>query len=110
MRLPRPDADSWTSLAIATASSFSRSRSQACVSPPVSGREPILTVGMRTRSWSNATISSRASSTEARRADSSGMHYACQDMSNVQIYVIYDGDPDGPVDRLAHAVADGAAS
>jgi NAD(P)H dehydrogenase (quinone) len=31
-------------------------------------------------------------------------------MSTVQVYVIYDGDPDGPIDRLAHAVADGAAS
>jgi NAD(P)H dehydrogenase (quinone) len=38
------------------------------------------------------------------------MDYACQDMSTVQVYVIYDGDPDGPIDRLAHAVADGAAS
>jgi NAD(P)H dehydrogenase (quinone) len=31
-------------------------------------------------------------------------------MSTVQVYVIYDGDPDGPIDRMAHAVADGAAS
>jgi NAD(P)H dehydrogenase (quinone) len=31
-------------------------------------------------------------------------------MSTVQVYVIYDGDPDGPIDRLAHAVGEGAAS
>src|SRR5437660_6170364 len=31
-------------------------------------------------------------------------------MSTVQVYVIYDGDPDGPIDRMAHAVAEGAAS
>src|ERR1700716_4207189 len=31
-------------------------------------------------------------------------------MSTVQVYVIYDGDPDGPLDRLAHAVADGVSS
>jgi len=26
------------------------------------------------------------------------------------VYIVYDGDPDGPLDRLAHAVQDGAAS
>jgi NAD(P)H dehydrogenase (quinone) len=26
------------------------------------------------------------------------------------VYVIYDGDPDGPIDRLAHAIAEGAES
>jgi NAD(P)H dehydrogenase (quinone) len=26
------------------------------------------------------------------------------------VYVIYDGDPDGPIDRLAHAIAEGAQS
>ena len=31
-------------------------------------------------------------------------------MSTVQVYVVYDGDPDGPIDRMAHAVADGASS
>jgi NAD(P)H dehydrogenase (quinone) len=31
-------------------------------------------------------------------------------MSTVQVYVIYDGDPDGPIDRLARAVEEGAAS
>jgi NAD(P)H dehydrogenase (quinone) len=31
-------------------------------------------------------------------------------MSSVSVYVIYDGDPDGPIDRLAKAVADGVAS
>jgi NAD(P)H dehydrogenase (quinone) len=30
-------------------------------------------------------------------------------MSTVQVYVIYDGDPDGPIDRMAHAVVEGAA-
>jgi NAD(P)H dehydrogenase (quinone) len=27
-----------------------------------------------------------------------------------QVYIIYDGDPEGPIDRLAHAIADGARS
>jgi hypothetical protein len=31
-------------------------------------------------------------------------------MSTVQVYVVYDGDPDGPIDRMARAVADGASS
>src|ERR1700716_134788 len=31
-------------------------------------------------------------------------------MSSVTVYVIYDGDPDGPIDRLAHAVSEGAGS
>jgi NAD(P)H dehydrogenase (quinone) len=31
-------------------------------------------------------------------------------MPPVSVYVIYDGDPDGPIDRLAHAIRDGAAS
>jgi NAD(P)H dehydrogenase (quinone) len=31
-------------------------------------------------------------------------------MASVNVYVIYDGDPEGPIDRLAHAVGDGAAS
>jgi NAD(P)H dehydrogenase (quinone) len=35
----------------------------------------------------------------------------CRPMSSsVQVYVIYDGDPDGPIDRMAHAVVEGAAS
>jgi NAD(P)H dehydrogenase (quinone) len=29
---------------------------------------------------------------------------------STQVYVVYDGDPDGPIDRLAHAIQDGAAS
>ena len=28
---------------------------------------------------------------------------------STQVYVIFDGDPDGPIDRLAHAIGDGAA-
>jgi NAD(P)H dehydrogenase (quinone) len=31
-------------------------------------------------------------------------------MTSVRVYIIYDGDPDGPIDRLAHAVAEGAES
>jgi NAD(P)H dehydrogenase (quinone) len=31
-------------------------------------------------------------------------------MSLVRVYVIYDGDPSGPMDRLAHAVVEGAES
>ena len=31
-------------------------------------------------------------------------------MSTAQVYIIYDGDPDGPIDRMAHAVMEGAAS
>jgi NAD(P)H dehydrogenase (quinone) len=31
-------------------------------------------------------------------------------MSAVSVYVIYDGDPSGPMDRLAHAVVEGAES
>ena len=31
-------------------------------------------------------------------------------MTAVSVYVLYDGDPDGPMDRLAHAVREGAAS
>jgi NAD(P)H dehydrogenase (quinone) len=31
-------------------------------------------------------------------------------MPSLTVYVIYDGDPGGPIDRLAHAVRDGAAS
>jgi NAD(P)H dehydrogenase (quinone) len=27
---------------------------------------------------------------------------------SILVYVIYDGDPDGPLDRLAHAIAEGA--
>jgi NAD(P)H dehydrogenase (quinone) len=34
----------------------------------------------------------------------------CSAMSPVQVYVIYDGDPDGPIDRMAHAVVEGAGS
>jgi len=29
---------------------------------------------------------------------------------STQVYVVYDGDPDGPIDRLAHAIQEGAAS
>jgi NAD(P)H dehydrogenase (quinone) len=29
-------------------------------------------------------------------------------MDRVTVYVIYDGDPDGPIDRLAHAIREGA--
>src|SRR5262249_22898053 len=28
----------------------------------------------------------------------------------ILVYVIFDGDPEGPIDRLAHAIADGARS
>src|SRR6202158_1639609 len=31
-------------------------------------------------------------------------------MSTAQVYIIYDGDPDGPIDRMAHAVMEGAAA
>jgi NAD(P)H dehydrogenase (quinone) len=31
-------------------------------------------------------------------------------MSTTLVYVVYDGDPDGPIDRLAHAIGEGAAS
>jgi NAD(P)H dehydrogenase (quinone) len=31
-------------------------------------------------------------------------------MSSAQVYIIYDGDPHGPIDRLAHAVMEGAES
>jgi NAD(P)H dehydrogenase (quinone) len=31
-------------------------------------------------------------------------------MPTVTVYVIYDGDPNGPIDRLAHAVREGASS
>src|ERR1700694_3948068 len=31
-------------------------------------------------------------------------------MSTAQVYIIYDGDPDGPIDRMAHAVMQGAAA
>src|ERR1700687_2818127 len=31
-------------------------------------------------------------------------------MSTAQVYIIYDGDPDGPIDRMAHAVMEGAES
>ena len=31
-------------------------------------------------------------------------------MSTAQVYIIYDGDPAGPIDRLAHAVSAGAAA
>jgi NAD(P)H dehydrogenase (quinone) len=31
-------------------------------------------------------------------------------MAAVSVYVVYDGDPEGPIDRLAHAVGVGAAS
>jgi NAD(P)H dehydrogenase (quinone) len=31
-------------------------------------------------------------------------------MPSVSVYIIYDGDPEGPLDRLAHAIRDGAAS
>jgi NAD(P)H dehydrogenase (quinone) len=29
-------------------------------------------------------------------------------MSTAQVYIVYDGDPDGPIDRMAHAVMEGA--
>jgi len=31
-------------------------------------------------------------------------------VDSISVYVIYDGDPDGPIDRLAHAVGAGASS
>jgi NAD(P)H dehydrogenase (quinone) len=31
-------------------------------------------------------------------------------VARIRIYVVYDGEPDGPITRLAHAVAEGAAS
>jgi NAD(P)H dehydrogenase (quinone) len=31
-------------------------------------------------------------------------------VARTRVYVLYDGDPDGPIDRLARAVADGASS
>jgi hypothetical protein len=46
-------------------SSFLRNTSQAAVSLPVSGRGPAFTVGTRTNSCSNSTISSRAASTDS---------------------------------------------
>ena len=59
---PRPGADSMISLSTPSAPNQSLMYSQTAVSLPV-GMNPVLTDGMRTRSCSNRTMSSCASST-----------------------------------------------
>ena len=72
MKLPRPGADSMISDSMPSSASHSFMYSQTSVSLPV-GMNPVFTVGMRTKSCSNDTISSRSSSTWSSKSSSLGI-------------------------------------
>ena len=75
IKLPRSGADSIVSDAIPSSASHFSIYRQASVSFPV-GIVPVFTVGIRTKSCSNATISSRISSTWSSKLSRSGILFS----------------------------------